>query len=70
MTDKQVQSINPATGEVIESFTPLSAPGIDTALNKAADAFRAWRTVVDMCDELADELREIESRNVSGAPAE
>jgi len=45
MTDRQVQSINPATGEVIESFTPLSAPGIDAALNKATAAFRAWRNV-------------------------
>ena len=54
MTDKQVQSINPATGEVIESFTPLSAPGIDTALNKAADTFRAWRNVA--LDERAELL--------------
>lgn len=45
MTGSQVQSINPATGEVLETFTPLTAPGIDAALEKAADRFQSWRRV-------------------------
>ena len=45
MSDSEVQSINPATGEVIETFTPFSAAGIETALAKAADRFKTWRTV-------------------------
>ena len=45
MADRQVQSINPATGEVIESFPPLTAPGLETALARAADRFRSWRRV-------------------------
>ena len=45
MPERQVQSINPANGEVIESFTPLNAARIDAALDKAANRFRNWRTV-------------------------
>lgn len=45
MADRQVQSINPATGEVIETFTPLTTPGIEAALGKAADRFQSWRKV-------------------------
>ena len=45
MPDTQVQSINPANGEVIESFTPLNASGIESALDKAADRFLSWRNV-------------------------
>ena len=45
MPDRQVQSINPATGEVIESFTPLTHARIETALEDAAERFRSWRNV-------------------------
>jgi succinate-semialdehyde dehydrogenase/glutarate-semialdehyde dehydrogenase len=45
MPDKQVQSINPANGEVLESFTPLTGARIETALDTAAERFRAWRNV-------------------------
>jgi succinate-semialdehyde dehydrogenase/glutarate-semialdehyde dehydrogenase len=45
MPDREVQSINPANGEVIESFTPLTAAGIDSALEKGAECFRSWRNV-------------------------
>nr|WP_321440803.1 NAD-dependent succinate-semialdehyde dehydrogenase [uncultured Hyphomonas sp.] len=45
MPDRQVQSINPATGEVIESFTPLTHATIETALEKASERFRTWRNV-------------------------
>nr|WP_321510478.1 NAD-dependent succinate-semialdehyde dehydrogenase [uncultured Hyphomonas sp.] len=45
MPDRQVQSINPATGEVIESFTPLTHAAIETALENASERFRTWRNV-------------------------
>ncbi|KCZ86782.1 NAD-dependent succinate-semialdehyde dehydrogenase [Hyphomonas jannaschiana] len=45
MPDRQVQSINPATGEVIESFTPLTHATIETALENASERFRTWRNV-------------------------
>lgn len=45
MPDRQVQSINPATGEVIESFTPLTHAAIETALENASGRFRTWRNV-------------------------
>lgn len=38
-----VQSINPATGEVIETFTPHTDGEVDAALARADTAFRAWR---------------------------
>jgi len=34
-----IASINPATGEILRSFEPLSDAAIDTALGRAADAF-------------------------------
>ncbi|MEO1966255.1 NAD-dependent succinate-semialdehyde dehydrogenase [Hyphomonas sp.] len=45
MPDRQVQSINPATGEVIESFTPLTHAAIETALENTSERFRTWRNV-------------------------
>lgn len=38
-----IQSINPATGEVIESFEPFTDEQIDQTLTHARDAFRQWR---------------------------
>ncbi len=38
-----IQSINPATGEVIESFEPFSQERIDQALDQAQAAFQQWR---------------------------
>jgi succinate-semialdehyde dehydrogenase/glutarate-semialdehyde dehydrogenase len=37
-----IESINPATGEVIAQFTPLDKAGIDQALSAAATAQRHW----------------------------
>ena len=45
MAGKEVQSINPATGEVIETFTPFSAAATDNALARAEERFRRWRSV-------------------------
>src|SRR4051812_38210866 len=38
-----IASINPATGELLRSFEPLSDVAIETALQRAADAFRINR---------------------------
>src|SRR5438046_2108285 len=38
-----IASINPATGELLRSFEPLSDAEIDAALQRAADAFRVNR---------------------------
>jgi succinate-semialdehyde dehydrogenase / glutarate-semialdehyde dehydrogenase len=38
-----IASINPATGETLATFDPLSEREIDARLAKAAEAFRAWR---------------------------
>src|SRR5262245_39843944 len=38
-----IQSINPATGEVIETFEPFGDAQIDEALAQARDAFAQWR---------------------------
>ena len=52
-----IQSINPATGEVIESFEPFSQQRIDQALDRAQAAFRQWRGA--SYDERAALVREI-----------
>ncbi|MEP9357924.1 NAD-dependent succinate-semialdehyde dehydrogenase [Sphingomonas sp. KR3-1] len=36
-------SINPATGETVETYHELDADGIETALSRADAAFRSWR---------------------------
>src|ERR1700730_1907840 len=38
-----IQSINPATGEVIETFEPFSEAQINEALDQARNTFREWR---------------------------
>jgi succinate-semialdehyde dehydrogenase/glutarate-semialdehyde dehydrogenase len=40
-----IQSINPATGEVLETFQEISAGEIDRALEAATAAFHDWRRV-------------------------
>ena len=52
-----IQSINPATGEVIETFEPFSQQRIDETLDHAQEAFRAWRTAP--YDERAALVREV-----------
>lgn len=39
-----IASINPATGEVIETFEPFTAEQIDETLTRARRAYREWRT--------------------------
>ena len=38
-----IQSINPATGEIIRTFTPLTNAEIESKLSKGADAFKKYR---------------------------
>src|SRR5947209_238301 len=38
-----IQSINPATGEVLETFELFSPTQIDEALSAAHSAFQSWR---------------------------
>ncbi len=51
MSDHTVQSINPYTGEVIQSFQPLTEEEVATSAARAQNAFRAWRNVpiADRC---------------------
>ncbi|HWP35569.1 MAG TPA: NAD-dependent succinate-semialdehyde dehydrogenase [Thermodesulfobacteriota bacterium] len=38
-----IMSINPATGELLKTFTPLTDAQVDEKLGRAAEAFRRWR---------------------------
>jgi succinate-semialdehyde dehydrogenase / glutarate-semialdehyde dehydrogenase len=42
-TATRIQSINPATEEVLKSFEPFTPDQVDEAIGQADDAFRAWR---------------------------
>ncbi|MGE5335132.1 MAG: NAD-dependent succinate-semialdehyde dehydrogenase [Nitrososphaerota archaeon] len=39
-----IESINPATGQVIETFEPFTAAQIDETLTRARQMYRRWRT--------------------------
>ncbi|BFV60161.1 NADP-dependent succinic semialdehyde dehydrogenase [Kitasatospora sp. CMC57] len=39
-----IATVNPATGETLETFDPLDQDAVELALAKAADAFRTYRT--------------------------
>ena len=38
-----IATVNPATGQIIRTFTPLSEPELDARLECAADAFLRYR---------------------------
>src|SRR4051812_14190297 len=40
-----IESVNPATGEVLERFTEMSAAALERALATASAAFLEWRDV-------------------------
>ncbi|HEY8461436.1 MAG TPA: aldehyde dehydrogenase family protein, partial [Blastocatellia bacterium] len=40
-----IQSINPATGETLRSFEPLSESRLEEKISRAAEAFRDYRRV-------------------------
>ncbi len=52
-----IQSINPATEEVLTTFEELSDAGIERALARAQSAFEAWRET--SCAERAAKLRNV-----------
>ena len=63
-----IASANPATGEKIRAFTPLTAAEIEKALQRATEAFRNYRrtsgVIIDRCHDHgtwldADELERI-----------
>ena len=39
-----IQTINPTTGEVLETFEPYSSEQVEEALDQARQAFLQWRT--------------------------
>jgi succinate-semialdehyde dehydrogenase / glutarate-semialdehyde dehydrogenase len=43
MSTPVVTSINPATGEELQSFTPLASGHLDAAIERADDRFQTWR---------------------------
>jgi succinate-semialdehyde dehydrogenase/glutarate-semialdehyde dehydrogenase len=71
-----IQSINPATGEVIESFTPLDAPAILKKIAAAHEAFLSYgevplkhrelwmRKLANLLDAEAQELGEMMTREM------
>ena len=40
-----IQTINPTTGEVLETFEPYSEQQVNQALDQAREAFLHWRTI-------------------------
>src|SRR5215831_5367274 len=71
-----MEVLNPATGESIAQVPSCTAADVDAAVEAAAKALPEWLdstpaeraelllTLADVMDENADELAEIESRNV------
>jgi succinate-semialdehyde dehydrogenase/glutarate-semialdehyde dehydrogenase len=37
-----IESVNPATGRLVQSFAPLDAAALEDRLARAAAAFRPW----------------------------
>src|SRR3989442_11607746 len=71
-----MEVLNPATGDAIAEVPRCGAEDVDAAVQAAMDALAEWREttpgeraamllkLADLIDEHADELAEIESRNV------
>jgi len=43
MSKPVVTSINPTTGDVLQTFTPLGSANLDAAIERADDRFQTWR---------------------------
>ena len=52
-----IESINPATEQVVATYTPMTSDEVDAALDRAYAAFQHWRTTT--FDERADQLRRL-----------
>ena len=62
-----LQSVNPATGEVLETFTPMSSRELEGIVAQSHAAFLDWRTVSFKAR--AERMREAAKtlRGISGA---
>ncbi|MCX4758590.1 NADP-dependent succinic semialdehyde dehydrogenase [Kitasatospora purpeofusca] len=68
-----IASVNPATGETLETFEPLDAAGLEQRLARAEEAFRTYRTtsfaqragLLRRAAELLDEDRESLARTMT-----
>jgi 1-pyrroline dehydrogenase len=75
-TDATLDALNPATGEVIASIPNMSASEVDEVVERAKQALPGWldatpkersellHKLADVLEENAEELAQIESRNV------
>ena len=75
-TEATLDALNPATGEVLASVPSMSAEEVDEAVERAKEAFVGWQDatpkersellhrLADVIEENAEELAQIESRNV------
>jgi succinate-semialdehyde dehydrogenase / glutarate-semialdehyde dehydrogenase len=50
-----IESINPATGEKLETYTEMRPPVVEDIVNQAHEAFLAWRRM--SFDQRAQRLR-------------
>jgi succinate-semialdehyde dehydrogenase/glutarate-semialdehyde dehydrogenase len=60
-----IETRNPATGELVRTFQPIDAAGIDLRLGRAEAAFRAWR--VSSFDERAALMTRLADRLEAGS---
>jgi succinate-semialdehyde dehydrogenase/glutarate-semialdehyde dehydrogenase len=60
----QYRTLNPATGELIESYAPVEESGVEAALVRASAAFRPWReaSVAWRAERLEGVARALEER--------
>jgi 1-pyrroline dehydrogenase len=75
-TESTLDALNPATGEVLASVASMSADEVDEAVERAKEAFVGWQDatpkersellhkLADVLEDNAEELAQIESRNV------
>ena len=75
-TESTLDALNPATGEVLASVPSMSAEEVDEAVERAKEAFVGWQDatpkersellhkLADVLEDNAEELAQIESRNV------
>jgi 1-pyrroline dehydrogenase len=75
-TELTLDALNPATGEVLASVPSMSAEEVDEAVERAKEAFVGWQDatpkersellhkLADVIEDNAEELAQIESRNV------
>lgn len=66
MSDQTVKSVNPATEETIEGFTPFTAPMIEDAIGRSSSCYADWKnTNFDRRAGLMNKAAEILEANAS-----